>query len=95
MIVTTLWAGLVAVAFCLAAYVEWTAIRDRISGANGFIFLTFGVAALVSVPIGFALLWLETDFHTAWLRTLAIAVGGYVLWRGLLEWLDRAGKRGR
>ncbi len=92
MIVTTIWAGAVAAAFCLAAYMEWTAIRDRINGANGLVFLVCGFAGLASVPVGFALLWWATDFMTAVQHTMALASGGALLWWGLLGWLGRVAK---
>lgn len=88
MIVTSIWASLVAIVFSIAAYMEWIAIRDRINGANGLIYLVAGCAGLASVPVGFVLLWIETDFLTALLRTAAMLVGGFLLWKGLLSLLD-------
>lgn len=92
MIVTTIWAGVVAAVFCLAAYLEWIAIRDRVNGANGLIFLVSGFAGLASAPIGFALLWMEADFATALRCTAAMAIGGGLLWWGLLSLLGRLAK---
>lgn len=95
MIFTTIWIVLVVTVFGLAAYMEWDAIRKRISGANGLIFLVAGCAGIATVPFGFVLIWLEADFHMAWQHTLAMVVGGTVLWKQLLAWLDRTAKARR
>lgn len=95
MIVTSVWAILVLLLFGGAASIEMDAVRKRINGANGLIYLVCGFIGLASIPFGFILLWIETDLWTALWRTLAIVVGGVYLWRGLLAWIGRAADRQR
>lgn len=86
------WALLVALLFGLAASMEHGAIRRRIDGANGLVFLVAGLLGVMSLPLGFGLSWWLDGLALAWRGTLAMAVFGGLLWWALLNLLDRAAK---
>ncbi|WP_343628324.1 hypothetical protein [Roseateles sp.] len=95
MIFTLLWGVAVALLFGGAAAMELGAIRRRIDGANGLVFLVAGLLGLATLPFGFVGLWWLHNLRTAVIGSAAVALVTGALWWALLQALDRAARAQR
>lgn len=91
----TLWGSALAVIMAAATWMEYNALRDRIDGANGLVFLVAGVVGAMSLPLGGAVVWYLADFATAAKVVLVTGLGlGAVFWL-LLNALNSYAQRRR
>lgn len=88
-----LWITALVMAMAMATWMEYSAIRDRINGANGLIILVAGIVSAVSLPIGGAILWLLGDFSQALRWTLGTGLGVAAAYYGALTALSAYARR--
>ena len=86
------WAVLVLGLIGGAAAMERSAIRQRINGANGLVFLVAGVLGLLSVPVGGAVTWYLGGLGTALVAMAVALVLVMGLWMTLMKRLSALGK---
>ncbi|AWI54010.1 hypothetical protein DEH84_11670 [Aquabacterium olei] len=90
-----LWAGTLALILSVATWMEYSAIHQRINGANGLTLLVAGIVSALSLPVGGAIAWYLGGFAAAAKMTLATGAGVATVFYGALRWLDSQAKQPR
>lgn len=90
----TIWAGVVVAILLLASWIEISGARNGFVGANGIFLFTSGYLTVLSSPILFIVSWIWRDFLTALIVWGIGAVGYVLLFKGVLNVIERMTRKG-